>query len=336
MARAADREFQLPHLGYDESLANYDLPSDLTGPTKKIHQELNKEIANPSPYEQLSSDIRVERELEPHEFPLAFRNFPLYSGPSQNRSSDAQLPAHSGTKKMWLPAPPTDYVLLPPTRPVGIISIECDEPTPTAAMIPQAESDNPPPTTIFVEDSDVELPEMQTTSPPPMTVYIDDSDNEEIGPPNSVCLEATLVESDAAIPFADIFVPLEDNDNRGDDMFKSFAQTFIPSDNEDGDAMFEDFVQTFIPGSDDVEDDKVEWHTVQADWVLLWQLILPPLMTVGWVIRFLNPSDECCLGIIEGCRVCDVTNEWARQHHKGSPENENYDENGAALYMSDP
>ncbi|KAF8816555.1 hypothetical protein BYT27DRAFT_7248164 [Phlegmacium glaucopus] len=123
MVRAADHEFQLPHLGYDESLADYDLLSDLTGPTKKMHQALNKEIANPSPYEQLSLDIRVEQELEPHKFPLVFHNFPLYSGPSQNRSSDARLPAHSGTKKMWLPAPPTDYVLPPPPHPGQYFSV---------------------------------------------------------------------------------------------------------------------------------------------------------------------------------------------------------------------
>ncbi|KAF8813480.1 hypothetical protein BYT27DRAFT_7251006 [Phlegmacium glaucopus] len=235
MVWAADHEFQLPHSGYNKSLANYDLLSDSTGPTKKMHQELNKEIANPPPYEQLSLDF----------------------------SSDAWLPACSGTKKMWLPAPPTDYVLQPRTCPVGIIYIESNEPTPTAAMIPQAEldiihpakSDNPP-ATIFVDDSDVELPEMQTTSPPPMTVYIDDLEDDKTGPLNSVCLEGT-VESDAAIQFADIFVPSEDSDNGEDDMFESFAQTFVPSkDNDDGDAMFDDFAQTFIPGSDDVGDDE--------------------------------------------------------------------------------
>ncbi|KAF8814719.1 hypothetical protein BYT27DRAFT_7219635 [Phlegmacium glaucopus] len=57
MVWAADRGFVLPHLGYDESLIDCDLPSDSAGPNKKVHQQLDKELLNPPQYEPLSADI---------------------------------------------------------------------------------------------------------------------------------------------------------------------------------------------------------------------------------------------------------------------------------------
>jgi hypothetical protein len=121
MVRAADRGFALPHSGYDESLTDYDLPSDSAGPNKKVHRQLDKELDNQPQYEALSADIRVDRELEPSEIPLAFCAFPSHLSGHQHPTSHAPIPTGKAADRMWLCPPPTDYVQPPPPGP-GLIS----------------------------------------------------------------------------------------------------------------------------------------------------------------------------------------------------------------------
>ncbi|KAF8808482.1 hypothetical protein BYT27DRAFT_7210866 [Phlegmacium glaucopus] len=202
MVRAADHEFQLLHLGYNKSLANYDLPSHST-------------------------------------VMLGF------------------LPAQEPKICGYL-------LLLLIMFYFGIIYIESNEPTPTAAMIPQAKLDiihaaklDNPPATIFVDDSDVELPEMQTTSPPPMTVYIDDSEDNKTGPPNSVYLEGTVKGDDM---FESLLKPLSHLKTM---MMEMPCLKILHKPSSLGQTMW---------GTTRVG--KVKWHTIQADRAVEFSLLM--------------------------------------------------------------
>jgi hypothetical protein len=132
--------------------------------------------------------------------------------------------------------------------------------------------------TVFVEDSDVDqdMPHIL----PPFTVYT--SDNDEPGPPGDVYFDDGPVDPLAGMVSGEVFVPSdEDDDPQG---IISAGEVFVPSDEDDDpqgiisadifvpsdddqdrdDNMFLDFSETFIPESDDEEGVAAYYPTASA------------------------------------------------------------------------
>ncbi len=116
LVRGADRNFVLPHTGYDESLSEGSLPDDSAGRNKRDHLHLDKEITHPPLYEKLSDYIHVDRELEPFEVPWAFDLALLWNTEIKSDVAGLQMKGKSKAKTSlptWLPLPPHDYVRSP-------------------------------------------------------------------------------------------------------------------------------------------------------------------------------------------------------------------------------
>ena len=181
MVRAADTGFVLPHSGYDESLGDSSLASDTDNPTPTIIQEVEDETTNRLPYEPLSTDIRHDRELELHEIPHAFSNFPLNPG-SGVKSDFERIP--SVKPKMWLPFPPNDYVpppRLPPLQATPALTpadvnadsdIEVCDPIPTFITLDDDPDVTVPPTFIDI-DEDITIQGPTVINPPAITTNDD-------------------------------------------------------------------------------------------------------------------------------------------------------------------
>jgi hypothetical protein len=209
MVRASDNNFVLPHSGYDESLGESTLLSETDNPTPSLIQELEDEVASAPLYEPLSADIRHERELGLHEFPLAFNNFPLNSGAGVK--SDFQRTA-SIKPRMWLEFPPAEYVSLPiPPFPSTIHTVAPKNScllstTATTSLSPPKHSlsrnDVQTRAVPVDEESDIEVRDI------PPTFVVLESDPGVTAPPMSLELDDDIY---ADIPPAPILIDLVDD-----------------------------------------------------------------------------------------------------------------------------
>ncbi len=98
MIRESDRHYKIPHSGYDDELRTRKLagrqsliptPDDLDDPD-------NPNVV----FDELSTDIREERELNPEEFPLAFVFPPLHHTATSDSGSRQDLQDFSKVKSI--------------------------------------------------------------------------------------------------------------------------------------------------------------------------------------------------------------------------------------------
>ena len=165
------------------------------------------EANNPPIYEPLNTDIRHESELELHEIPFVYENFPLNPGVGVKPESKYIKPSSrppSEYVQRPIPPPPTtnprfnidaDLDLAIYTPPTDIYLEDSDSPvmSPLADNFIASDSDGPP-DHIYLEESPVMSPWADKFMP-------SDSD----GPPDHIYLEESPVMS----PLADIFIPLD-------------------------------------------------------------------------------------------------------------------------------